>query len=32
MTLDTTPTILLVPGLRDHVAKHWQTLLEQKLP
>jgi len=32
MTLDMTPTILMVPGLRDHVAEHWQTLLEQKLP
>jgi predicted alpha/beta hydrolase family esterase len=32
MTLDTTPTILMVPGLRDHVPEHWQTLLEQKLP
>ncbi|MGT2471855.1 RBBP9/YdeN family alpha/beta hydrolase [Paraburkholderia terrae] len=32
MTFDTTPTILMVPGLRDHVAEHWQTLLEQKLP
>jgi predicted alpha/beta hydrolase family esterase len=28
----TTPTILLVPGLRDHVPEHWQTLLEAKLP
>lgn len=28
----TTPTILMVPGLRDHVAEHWQTLLEAKLP
>ncbi|QNK01388.1 RBBP9/YdeN family alpha/beta hydrolase [Dyella telluris] len=28
----TSPTILLVPGLRDHVADHWQTLLEAKLP
>ncbi|HEY2621857.1 MAG TPA: alpha/beta fold hydrolase [Dyella sp.] len=28
----TNPTILLVPGLRDHVAEHWQTLLEAKLP
>jgi predicted alpha/beta hydrolase family esterase len=27
-----TPTILIVPGLRDHVPAHWQTLLEQKLP
>lgn len=25
------PTILMVPGLRDHVAEHWQTLLEAKL-
>lgn len=24
-------TILFVPGLRDHVAEHWQTLLEAKL-
>lgn len=28
----TTPTILLVPGLRDHVAEHWQTLLAAALP
>jgi uncharacterized protein len=27
-----TPTILMVPGLRDHVEEHWQTLLERKLP
>jgi len=27
-----TPAILLVPGLRDHVAAHWQTLLEERLP
>ena len=26
------PTVLIVPGLRDHVAEHWQTLLERKLP
>ena len=26
------PAILLVPGLRDHVAAHWQTLLEERLP
>ena len=32
MTLDTTPTILIVPGLRDHVAEHWQTLLQARLP
>ena len=25
-------TVVIVPGLRDHVAEHWQTLLEQKLP
>jgi predicted alpha/beta hydrolase family esterase len=25
------PTILIVPGLRDHVPAHWQTLLEQNL-
>jgi predicted alpha/beta hydrolase family esterase len=28
----TSPTILMVPGLRDHVADHWQTLLEARLP
>lgn len=26
-----TPTILVVPGLRDHVPGHWQTLLQQDL-
>ena len=26
------PTVLIVPGLRDHVPEHWQTLLEQQLP
>ena len=26
------PTILIVPGLREHVPGHWQTLLAQKLP
>jgi predicted alpha/beta hydrolase family esterase len=25
-------TVLIVPGLRDHVPEHWQTLLEQQLP
>ena len=25
-------TILIVPGLRDYVPEHWQTLLEQQLP
>lgn len=28
----TSPTILMVPGLRDHVSEHWQTLLEASLP
>ncbi len=32
MNSASTPTILFVPGLRDHVADHWQTLLEAKLP
>jgi predicted alpha/beta hydrolase family esterase len=27
-----TPTILFVPGLRDHVAEHWQTLLAAEMP
>ncbi|MEU4312318.1 alpha/beta fold hydrolase [Nocardia sp. NPDC024068] len=26
------PTIVIVPGLRDHVADHWQTLLAECLP
>jgi hypothetical protein len=26
------PTVVFVPGLRDHVADHWQTLLEARLP
>lgn len=30
--MNSTPTILIVPGLRDHVAEHWQTLLETSLP
>lgn len=25
------PTVLIVPGLRDHMPEHWQTLLEKKL-
>lgn len=32
MTLTTVPTILIVPGLRDHVEAHWQTHLERRLP
>ncbi|GAA3996953.1 alpha/beta hydrolase [Comamonas faecalis] len=27
-----TPTILIVPGLRDHAPAHWQTLLAAQLP
>ncbi|WP_207004889.1 RBBP9/YdeN family alpha/beta hydrolase [Trinickia mobilis] len=26
------PTLLIVPGLRDHVEDHWQTHLERKMP
>lgn len=26
------PTVLIVPGLRDHVPEHWQTLLAAQLP
>ena len=26
------PTVLIVPGLRDHVEAHWQTLLAARLP
>jgi len=26
------PTVLIVPGLREHVAEHWQTLLAFRLP
>lgn len=29
--LQTQATVLIVPGLRDHVPQHWQTLLEAKL-
>jgi predicted alpha/beta hydrolase family esterase len=25
-------TVLIVPGLRDHVPDHWQTLLAARLP
>ena len=27
----TGPTVLIVPGLRDHVEQHWQTLLAARL-
>jgi len=26
------PTVVIVPGLRDHVPNHWQTLLAEQLP
>jgi predicted alpha/beta hydrolase family esterase len=29
---DLRATVLFVPGLRDHVADHWQTLLAAELP
>ncbi|HSW04047.1 RBBP9/YdeN family alpha/beta hydrolase [Aquabacterium sp.] len=32
MDEDDAPTVLIVPGLRDHVAEHWQTLLAARLP
>jgi predicted alpha/beta hydrolase family esterase len=32
LTINTAPTVLIVPGLRDHVAEHWQTLLQARLP
>lgn len=32
MSTPTSPTVLIVPGLRDHVAEHWQTLLAARLP
>jgi hypothetical protein len=30
--MPTTPTLLFVPGLRDHVEEHWQTLFQRKVP
>ncbi|MDP9975336.1 putative alpha/beta hydrolase family esterase [Variovorax paradoxus] len=32
MNTTTPATILIVPGLREHVADHWQTLLAARLP
>jgi uncharacterized protein len=29
--LQTAATVLIVPGLREHVAEHWQTLLQDRL-
>ncbi|NCL72798.1 alpha/beta hydrolase [Rhodococcus sp. YH1] len=31
MNSPTSPTVVIVPGLRDHVADHWQTLLSERL-
>lgn len=32
MTSSSSPTLVFVPGLRDHVEDHWQTILARKLP
>jgi predicted alpha/beta hydrolase family esterase len=32
MTTSKPATVLIVPGLRDHVADHWQTFLQEELP
>jgi len=32
MDSEMSPTFLIVPGLRDHMPDHWQTILERKLP
>ncbi|MEW2486136.1 alpha/beta hydrolase [Streptomyces sp. NPDC048411] len=31
MTLTAPPTVVIVPGLRDHMSDHWQTILANKL-
>ncbi|MFE1438660.1 RBBP9/YdeN family alpha/beta hydrolase [Streptomyces sp. NPDC058739] len=31
MSSTTEPTVVIVPGLRDHVADHWQTRLAERL-
>jgi predicted alpha/beta hydrolase family esterase len=31
VTTTESPTVVMVPGLRDHVADHWQTLLAEQL-
>ncbi|MFJ2582246.1 RBBP9/YdeN family alpha/beta hydrolase [Kitasatospora aureofaciens] len=31
MSLPTRPPVVIVPGLRDHVADHWQTILAERL-
>ena len=32
LTATVSPTVLIVPGLRDHLPEHWQTHLERRLP
>jgi hypothetical protein len=32
MNASTAPTVVIVPGLRDHVESHWQTILAAQLP
>ncbi|CAB3741306.1 RBBP9/YdeN family alpha/beta hydrolase [Paraburkholderia rhynchosiae] len=32
MAFSPPPTVLIVPGLRDHVEDHWQTILARTLP
>lgn len=32
MNKESGATVLFVPGLRDHVAEHWQTLLQAQVP
>lgn len=32
MSRSPTPTVLFVPGLRDHVDDHWQTHAQKKIP
>lgn len=32
MTLKPNTTVLIIPGLREHVEEHWQTLLAARLP
>lgn len=31
MSRTTEPVVVIVPGLRDHVEEHWQTLLATRL-
>ncbi|MBL1098472.1 RBBP9/YdeN family alpha/beta hydrolase [Streptomyces coffeae] len=31
MSLTAQPTVVIVPGLRDHVPDHWQTILANKI-